>query len=100
VEYLANGTKSFPKERVEVFCGGKVGVLDDFRSLELVSDRHHERKVSRLRQDKGHQAAWQMFTDAITNGGTAPIPYDQLIGVSLASFGAMQSLETGEKITL
>jgi len=57
-------------------------------------------KISRLRQDKGHQAAWQMFTDAITNGGTAPIPYDQLIGVSLASFGAMQSLETGEKITL
>ncbi len=38
VDYLANGDKSFPKERVEVFCGGGVAVLDDFRKLELVQD--------------------------------------------------------------
>jgi len=36
--YLANGNKSFAKERVEVFGGGKIGVLDDFRSLELISE--------------------------------------------------------------
>ena len=35
VTYLANGDKTFPKERVEVFCGGRVAVLDDFRRLEL-----------------------------------------------------------------
>ena len=32
VDYLANGDQSLAKERLEVFCGGKVAVLDDFRS--------------------------------------------------------------------
>jgi predicted dehydrogenase len=35
VSYLANGDKSVSKERVEVFRGGRVAVLDDFRSLEM-----------------------------------------------------------------
>ena len=33
VHYLANGHRSFPKERLEVFCGGSVLQLDNFRSL-------------------------------------------------------------------
>ncbi len=35
VDYLANGDKSFPKERVEVFCGGQIAVLDEFVSLQM-----------------------------------------------------------------
>ncbi len=100
LEYLANGTKSFPKERVEVFSGGKIGVLDDFRSLELVSDSHRVHKIARLKQDKGHQAAWQAFCSAISAGNPPPIPYDQLIGVSRAAFSAVRSLETGEKVSV
>jgi predicted dehydrogenase/threonine dehydrogenase-like Zn-dependent dehydrogenase len=100
VDYLANGPRAFPKERVEVFCGGKTGVLDDFRTLDLVSEQHHEHRESRLRQDKGHQAAWQAFCGAIQNAANPPIPYDQLLGVSRAAMAAVRSLETGEKITL
>jgi predicted dehydrogenase len=37
ISYLANGDKSYSKERVEVFGGGAVAVLEDFRRLELVS---------------------------------------------------------------
>jgi predicted dehydrogenase len=33
VHYLANGHRSFPKERVEAFSGGRVLVLDNFRRL-------------------------------------------------------------------
>src|SRR4030042_123421 len=36
VNYLANGDKAFPKERVVVFAGGRVAALDDFRTLEMV----------------------------------------------------------------
>ncbi|MGB9669218.1 MAG: bi-domain-containing oxidoreductase, partial [Anaerolineales bacterium] len=38
ISYLANGDKSFPKERLEVFSGGKIGVLEDFRRLELMGN--------------------------------------------------------------
>ena len=100
VTYLANGTKAFPKERVEVFCEGRVGVLDDFRSLELVSDNHREHKDARLRQDKGHKASWVAFCEAIRAGKDSPIPVAQLLGVTRTSFAAVRSLETGDKVIL
>jgi len=100
VSYLANGDKSFPKERVEVFAGGRVAVLDDFRSLEMVHNGRRKKISSRLRQDKGHAAIWQAFVDAILQGGQPPIPYDQLFGVTQASFAAVQSLRSGEKVAI
>ena len=33
ITYLANGSKAFPKERLEVFAGGRVLQLDNFRRL-------------------------------------------------------------------
>lgn len=94
VDYLANGDKSFPKERVEVFCGGGVAVLDDFRSLETVRDgRRRLRKLPR--QDKGHAGEMLAFAEAITRGGPPPIPYEQLVGVTRATFAAVESLRSG-----
>jgi predicted dehydrogenase len=98
--YLANGDKAFPKERVEVFAGGRVGVLDDFRSLELVQAGRRDVQRSRLRQDKGHAAEWRAFQAAIFAGGPAPIPYDQLFGVTAATFAAVQALCSGERVAI
>jgi predicted dehydrogenase len=100
VSYLANGDKSFPKERVEVFCAGRVAVLDDYRSLELVQDGRRQVHRSRLRQDKGHQAEWEAFVGAATSGGPPPIPYEHLFGVTRATFAAVQALRSGECITI
>jgi len=96
VHYLANGDKAFPKERVEVFSAGQVGVLDDFRRLELV--KNGSRKVFRsiLRQDKGHQAGWKAFLSAIQQGGPAPIPYDHLLGVTQAAIEAVSALNSAQ----
>jgi len=98
VDYLTSGDRAFPKERVEAFGGGKVAVLDDFRSLELVSGGKVKR--TRSKQDKGHRAIWQAFTAAIRQGGPAPIPYPELIGATQATFGAVDSLRTGHAIEL
>jgi predicted dehydrogenase len=100
VSYLANGDKSYPKEYLEVFSGGRVGVLHDWRKLELVQDG--KRKVHRglLRQDKGHQSAWRKFIDAVQSTKSPPIPYEQLIGVTRASLAAVQSLRSGKPIAI
>ena len=100
VTYLANGDKSFAKERVEVFCQGRVAVLNDFRSLELVENGRRKILRSAFSQDKGHRAAWQIFVDAVRNGGAAPIPYDQLMGVTRATFAAVHSLEQGRELDI
>jgi predicted dehydrogenase/threonine dehydrogenase-like Zn-dependent dehydrogenase len=96
VDYLANGDKSLPKERIEVFCGGRVAVLDDFRSLELIRDGR--RTVTRKAQNKGWVDEWVAFEDAIREGSEAPIPYEQLIGVTKATFAAVESLRAGKTI--
>jgi len=98
VDYLANGDKSFPKERVEVFCGGCIAVLDDFRALEMQQAGH--RSVVKKAQDKGWKEEWAIFTNAIRTGGPPPIPYEQLFGVTRATFAAMQALHEGQKINI
>jgi predicted dehydrogenase len=98
VDYLANGDKSFPKERLEVFCGGRIAVLDDFRMLEKLHDGR--RNVLKMAQDKGWKDEWTAFSNAIRTGGQPPIPYEQLFGVTKATFAAMQALHEGQKISI
>jgi predicted dehydrogenase/threonine dehydrogenase-like Zn-dependent dehydrogenase len=96
VDYLANGDKSFPKERVEVFCGGQVAVLDDFVSLQTVKDG--KKKEVRGSQNKGWVDEWIVFAQAIRGGGEPPIPYEQLIGVTQSTFAAVKSIRKQEII--
>jgi predicted dehydrogenase len=98
VDYLANGDKSFPKERVEVFCAGAIAVLDDFRVLQMVKDG--SRKEERRTQDKGWKNEWIAFAGAIREGGGPPIPYDQLIGVTRSTFAAVESIRSGQTVSI
>ena len=98
VDYLANGDKSFPKERLEVFCGGRIAVLEDFRTLEML--HNGRRDLLKKPQDKGWKDEWVAFANAIHTGGQPPIPYEQLVGVTKATFAAMQALHEGQKISV
>jgi len=98
VDYLANGDKSFPKERVEVFCGGQIGVLDDFVSLQTVKDG--KKKEVKGAQNKGWVDEWKVFARSIREGSMPPIPYEQLMGVTKATFAAVESLKKQETIRL
>ena len=100
IDYLANGDKAYPKERLEVFGGEQIAVIDDFRTLEIIQGGKRKVQRSRFRQDKGHQAEWQVFAQAITKGGQPPIPYNHLYGVAMASFAAVEALRTGEKVSI
>lgn len=92
VDYLANGDKAFPKERVEVFCGGRVAVLDDYRALEMVADGRRKTLKSAFKQDKGHLGEMQALVNALRDG-VAPVPYEQLAGVTRAMFAAVESIQ-------
>ena len=98
VDYLANGDKSFPKERVEVFCGGRIAVLEDFISLQMVEDGR--KKESKGAQNKGHVNEWKAFVKSIRDGGEPLIPYEQLIGVTKSTFAAVESVKTAKIVTI
>jgi predicted dehydrogenase len=87
VNYLANGSKKFPKERVEVFSGGRVLVNDNFRTLRPYG--WPGVRTLRLRsQDKGHAAGMAAFLEAVRAGGPSPIPVQELLEVSEATLRA------------
>lgn len=92
VDYLANGDKSLPKERLEVFCEGMVAVLDDYVSLIVTKDG--KKKEEKITQDKGWRNEMSAFAKAIKEGGEPPIPYEHLIGVAKASFAAVESIRS------
>ncbi|MHC1784027.1 MAG: Gfo/Idh/MocA family oxidoreductase [Anaerolineaceae bacterium] len=96
VSYLANGDKSFAKERVEVFSGGRAAALDDFRSLETAYNGRLQTVRSHFSQNKGHLAGWQAFLSALRSGGQPPIPYTELVNVTRASILAAKALQTGQ----
>ena len=98
VDYLANGDKAFPKERIEVFRGGQVAVLDDFVSLQITRDG--KMKEQRVAQDKGWVNEWKEFVKSIREGSEPPIPYEQLIGVTKSAFAAVESLRTSKSISI
>jgi predicted dehydrogenase/threonine dehydrogenase-like Zn-dependent dehydrogenase len=98
VDYLANGDKSFPKERLEVFCEGTIAVLDDYVSLTTVRDGR--KTVQSGAQDKGWRAEMAAFAESIKSGKEPPIPYDQLIGVTRSTFAVMESLQKKISISI
>lgn len=89
--YVANGDKSFPKERIEVFGGGAVAALDNYRKLEMTS--HGKRKVikSLIQQDKGYQGEWEAFVRALDRN-IAPIPFEQAVSSTLTTLCIIRSL--------
>ena len=79
IHYLANGSKSFPKERIEIFSAGKVLTCDNFRKSVEIGGK---RKLKTSGQDKGHKAELKAFADALSSGNGWPIPADELLEVS------------------
>jgi predicted dehydrogenase len=97
IHYLANGHRGFPKERIEVFGGGKIVQLDNFRRLRAYGVAGL-RTMNLWRQDKGHAAATRAFLDAVRQGQPSPIPVDESIEVTRASFDAIAAARTGATI--
>jgi predicted dehydrogenase len=81
VHYLANGSKAFPKERLEVFAAGRVLQLDNFRRL-VGFGWPGFKSMNLWRQDKGQRACAAAFVEALRNGGPAPIPLEEILEVS------------------
>jgi predicted dehydrogenase len=92
LSYFANGSKSYPKEQLEVFSDGRVLRLNNFQSLEGHGFKGFS-KYKTLRQDKGHAAEVAAFVSRLAEGGAPLIPLDQSVNATLASFAAVASAQ-------
>ena len=97
IVYVANGDKSLPKEKLEIFGGGRVGIINDFKSGELHSGT--KCKVLKL-EGKGHAQEVQRFLAAVQLGKEYPISFESVYATSKATFKILDSLHTGLPQTL
>lgn len=91
VHYLANGHRGFAKERLEVFCGGRILQLDNFRRLRGFGWPGF-RKMHLWRQDKGQNGCVAAFVAALRDGAPAPIPFAELALTTRTMFDIVETL--------
>jgi predicted dehydrogenase len=93
INYFANGSKAYAKERVEVYHQNRTLVLDNWRKLKGFGFKNFSSASSG--QDKGHQNQFNILVERIKSAGNSIIPMDELVNTTKASFAAIESLKKG-----
>jgi predicted dehydrogenase len=92
IQYYANGNRSFPKERIEVFFSGRILQLENFRVLRGFGCPEF-RSFRTWRQDKGHRGCVRAFLRAVESGGPSPIPAEEIFEVSRVAIEIAEELK-------
>lgn len=98
INYFANGSKTYSKERVEVFSQERTLVMDNWRSLTGYGFKGFSKM--KTKQDKGHKTQFKMLVERLENGGNPLIPLDSIVNTTKASFAAIESLKSGQWIEI
>lgn len=99
LSYFANGAKSYPKERIEVFSDERVLAIDNFRRTTGFGFKGFKKKFVTKRQEKGHQQQFLALANAVCDGERT-IPLTDLVNVTLASFAAVDSANSARTIQI
>lgn len=92
INYFANGPKSFPKERLEVFAQGRVLQIDNYRKL-IGFGWPGFKRMNLWRQDKGQNTCAKAFVNAVEGRAPVPIEVEEIFEVTRVSI----ELAGGEK---
>jgi predicted dehydrogenase/threonine dehydrogenase-like Zn-dependent dehydrogenase len=91
VNYFANGSKAYSKERIEVYSRERTWITDNFR----ITKGYGVKGFTNLRTkiNKGHKDQFQEYINRIKTGGKPLIEFDEIVNVTKASFAAIRSLK-------
>jgi predicted dehydrogenase/threonine dehydrogenase-like Zn-dependent dehydrogenase len=82
--YTGLGDKSFPKETMEIFSGGKVISLHDYKTLAIAGGRYKGWRS--MTQEKGQMEELKALADCLLRGKAWPIPLEQQIQATRIAF--------------
>ncbi len=94
INYFANGSKEYSKERVEVYSQERTLVMDNFQTTTGYGTKNFSRLKTTM--DKGHATQFKLLADRVKNGGGALIPFDDIVNTTLASLAAIESIKKRE----
>ena len=93
INYFSNGSKSYSKERIEIFSQEATFIVDNFRLTKGYGVKGF--KTLKTKQDKGHFEQFRRFTEFVEKGGPPIIPWSEVLNVSKASILALESMRQG-----
>lgn len=93
INYFANGSKSYSKERIESHSHEKGFVLDIWRELRAFGVSGFKKMKSK--QDKAHKAQFELLVKQANDGGDPLVPFKETVNATKASFAAIESLKAG-----
>ena len=82
------------KEYLEVFSSGISATINDFKELKIFANGK-TRKIKFFNQNKGQKEMVKAFIKALLTDGKAPIPFEEIVSVSKASFKIIESVNRG-----
>lgn len=98
INYFANGSKAYAKERIEIYSQEKTLILDNWRELKGYGCKGFSKMKGRM--DKGHSAQFALLNERIMKGGDTLIPFDSIVNTTLASLACIESLKENKWISL
>jgi predicted dehydrogenase/threonine dehydrogenase-like Zn-dependent dehydrogenase len=98
INYFANGSKAYSKERIEIYAQERTLVTDNFRVTEGYGFKNFSKLKTTI--DKGHAEQFRLLVERVQKGGSALIPLDEIVNTTLASFAAIESLLTRQWVTI
>jgi len=96
--YASQGDRLLSRERIEVFSGSAVCVIDNFKSL-FYAQNGKARKQNRLSVDRGYGQEFKAFAEAVKSGRPAAI-LSEYINTTLTTLAIVESLKTGQPIDI
>lgn len=97
INYFANGSKAYSKERVEIYSQNRTIIIDNFRRSEYFGFKSSGLSKT---QDKGHHEQFRLFVERLKNGGNPIIPLEQLFNTTRVAIAAVESLKTNSWISI
>jgi predicted dehydrogenase len=110
ISYFAMGDRAHPRERIEVFGAGAVGVIDNFKSARIVRAGRTRSHRNILAVDRGHRCELEVLMNAVRHrcarlsspssaaASTEPstvVPFQEYVSTTLTALALEESLAGG-----
>ena len=94
ITYVAGGDKRYPRERVEVFGSNSVGVIENFRTADFITDGRKRSFGGRKSTNRGHQEQLQILARCILSQSPSPVSMEEYVATTLATFALERSIRS------
>jgi predicted dehydrogenase/threonine dehydrogenase-like Zn-dependent dehydrogenase len=98
LNYFSNGSKSYAKERVEIYNQERTVIINNFIKTEAYGFKNFKGLKTSL--DKGHKNQFHELINRIKNNGEPLIEFESIINTTKVSFAAIKSLRENKWIDI